>query len=245
MVCQCWLLVVVMAYLCVPGLGSGCLESSICNNLSNKGRILTEEPELRTVDSSVVDDDADSDLLLSIILANVAPEDTLDLRARGAERRAYAMEHFRWGKPSGDKAREPKLRGRSNERRSYSMEHFRWGKPPGRKRRPVKVFASSLEGGGSPEVAFPVQVRRQLRADDSDEAREAAQAGSRAGAKSQVPLNLQQRKDGTYRMSHFRWGSPPASKRNGVFARPWEEKPQGLAKIIRNIIVKDVQRIMG
>uniref|UniRef100_A0A672I072 Proopiomelanocortin b n=1 Tax=Salarias fasciatus TaxID=181472 RepID=A0A672I072_SALFA len=228
MVCQCWLLVVVMAYLCVPGLGSGCLESSICNNLSNKGRILdcvylcmsviqTEEPELRTVDSSVVDDDADSDLLLSIILANVAPEDTLDLRARGAD----------------------------NERRSYSMEHFRWGKPPGRKRRPVKVFASSLEGGGSPEVAFPVQVRRQLRADDSDEAREAAQAGSRAGAKSQVPLNLQQRKDGTYRMSHFRWGSPPASKRNGVFARPWEEKPQGLAKIIRNIIVKDVQRIMG
>ncbi|CAN9507451.1 unnamed protein product [Ophioblennius macclurei] len=278
MACQCWLAVAVAAYLCVPGLGSGCLESSVCNNLSNKGRILdcvylcmsviqTEVPALRTPDAGVDDveaDAADNDLLLSILLANVAPDDAVvDLRAREQERRAYAMEHFRWGKPSGggggggDKAGEAKLRGRANERRSYSMEHFRWGKPPGRKRRPVKVFASSMEngGGGLSEAVYPVQVRRQLRSDDEDdETNEEVQGfGPRAGLKSQVPLGLQQRKDGTYRMNHFRWGSPPgaasaaaaASKRNGVLTRQWEEKPQGLAKIIRNIIVKDVKRIMG
>lgn len=37
MVCLCWLFVVVMAYVCVPGFGSKC---PICNGLSNKGRIL-------------------------------------------------------------------------------------------------------------------------------------------------------------------------------------------------------------
>lgn len=40
MVCLCWLFVVVMAYVCVPGFGSKCWESSICNDLSSKGRIL-------------------------------------------------------------------------------------------------------------------------------------------------------------------------------------------------------------
>lgn len=36
---------------------------------------------------------------------------------------------------------------RSAERRAYSMEHFRWGKPTGRKRRPVKVYAAGGGGG--------------------------------------------------------------------------------------------------
>uniref|UniRef100_A0A672ZPB4 Pro-opiomelanocortin-like n=1 Tax=Sphaeramia orbicularis TaxID=375764 RepID=A0A672ZPB4_9TELE len=116
------------------------------------------------------------------------------------------------------------LRAHSNERRSYSMEHFRWGKPPARKRRPIKVFASSLEGGGSSEGSFPLQARRQLGSNEDD-----------LSSDRQQTQGLQ-RKDGTYRMSHFRWGSPPASKRNANFMKLGEEKPQGqLAKLFRNI----------
>ncbi|XP_069552709.1 pro-opiomelanocortin-like [Brachyistius frenatus] len=265
MVCLRWLLVAVMAYMCVPGFGSACWDSSICNNLSNKKRILdcvhfcmsvieTELPELGSLAPEVKDDD---DLLLSIILTTLASKDKIlesDLKAHGALRRSYSMEHFRWGKPSGDKMREPKLRAHSNERRSYSMEHFRWGKPSGRKRRPVKVFASSLEGGGSSEGSFRLQARRQLSSDE-DEAKGGANGRrnqnqglprARVISKSQVPLGLQERKSGTYRMSHFRWGSPPASKRNSSFMKLWAEKSQGpLAKFFRNIIVKDLQRIMG
>ncbi|KAI3363744.1 hypothetical protein L3Q82_001357 [Scortum barcoo] len=232
MVCLCWLLVAVMAYVCVPGFGSACLDSSICKDLSNldciqlcMSVIQTEYPELRAASPKVNDDD---DLLLSILLSNLV---------------------------SGDEMSEMSdLKAHSDQRRSYSMEHFRWGKPSGRKRRPVKVFASSLEGGGSSEGSFRPQARRQL-SNNEDEAKGASKGDSnqnqellraRVSTKSHVPLSSQQRKDGTYRMSHFRWGSPLATKRNGSFMKPWEDKPQGqLAKLFRNIIVKDMQRIMG
>lgn len=219
--------------------------------------IQTEIPELSALalkvdsDADAGDgggDDYDDDLLLRVILATLASHDKIsesDLKARSDERRSYRMEHFRWGKPAGLKMREPKLKARSDERRSYSMEHFRWGKPSGRKRRPVKVFASSLEGGSSSEGRFPFQARRQLSSSE-DEAEGDIDGGSnenqgllraRDSSKSQNPLSLQERKDRTYKMSHFRWGSPPASKRNGGFMKPWEEKPQGqLAKFFRNIL---------
>lgn len=185
--------------------------------------IQTEFPHLSALALKVNNDD-DDDLLLSIILATLVSE---------------------------DKISESDLKAHSDERRSYSMEHFRWGKPSGRKRRPVKVFASSLEGGGSSEGSFLPQARRQLSSYEDDVKGELtggnqALPRARVISKSQVPLSPQERKDGTYRMSHFRWGSPPASKRNGSFMKAWEEKPQGqLAKLFRNIIVKDVQRIMG
>uniref|UniRef100_A0A668AAI1 Uncharacterized protein n=1 Tax=Myripristis murdjan TaxID=586833 RepID=A0A668AAI1_9TELE len=125
---------------------------------------------------------------------------------------------------SEGRSEEPDPKSRSEDRRSYSMEHFRWGKPTGRKRRPVKVFASSIDGGDSSEGRFLPQVRRQLNA----------------------LLKQQERKDGTYRMSHFRWGSPPATKRYGSFMRPWEEKPQGrLLKLYRDAIVKDEREREG
>nr|XP_020445427.1 pro-opiomelanocortin-like [Monopterus albus] len=141
MVCLCWLLVVVMAHVCVPGFGSACWDSSICNNLSNKERIRdcvhlcmsviqTVLPELSA--SALKDND---DLLLSMVQATLA---------------------------SHDKMSESDLKAHSSERRAYSMEHFRWGKPSGRTRRPAKVFASSLEGGGFFEGRFPLQARRQL-----------------------------------------------------------------------------------
>lgn len=176
--------------------------------------VQAESPDLNELALKVGEDD---DLLLSILLANLPP----DNKVPGSELAAH-----------------------SDERRSYSMQHFRWGKPPGLKRRPVKVFASSLEGGGSAESSFPSKARRQLSEAPASLNGDQKQGLLRVRVGSK--LSPQERKDGTYRMSHFRWGSPPASKRNGSNMKMWEDKPQRqLAKLFRNIIVKDVQRIMG
>ncbi|XP_022623804.1 pro-opiomelanocortin-like [Seriola dumerili] len=246
MVCLCWLLVVVMAYVCIPGFGSVCWNSSICSDLSNKGRILeciqlcmslikTELPEVSTLALKINDDDH----LLNIILGTLASSENKlsesDLQVHSDRRRSYLMEHFRWGKPPGDKILEPKLRDHGDERRSYSMEHFRWGKPSGRKRRPIKVFASPLEGGGSSEGSFPPQARRQLNSNEDEGKGDLNQEShqyqellrARVSSKSHVLLSPQDRKDGTYRMSHFRWGNPPASKRNGGLMKLWEKKTLG------------------
>ncbi|XP_068433205.1 pro-opiomelanocortin-like [Clinocottus analis] len=232
MVYLSWLLMVVMAYVCVPGFGSACWDKSHCNDLSNRGRLLdcirlciaaiqSEFPQLSALALKV--NNNDEDLLLSIFLATLVSENKLS---------------------------QADLKAHSDERRSYSMEHFRWGKPSGRKRRPVKVFASSLEGGGSFEGSFPPQARRQLGR-NKDEVRQLNVGSQNQGLPSinlkvHPPVTLHERKDETYRMNHFRWGSPPASKRNGRFTKQKIKKPQGqLDKILRNILAKDVQRIMG
>lgn len=160
----------------------------------------------------------DGDLLLSIFLATLAAQ---------------------------DKASESDM-----NRRSYAMEHFRWGKPIGRKRRPIKVFASSLEEGDSSERSFPFRVRRHLSS-DKNEAKgmhhEASHRNlgllvSKFPPRKDVPL--QDRKEETYRMNHFRWGSPRTSKRNGSFRKLWEESSEeNPATLLKNIIfMKDVQR---
>lgn len=129
-------------------------------------------------------------------------------------------------------------RSRSNERRSYSMEHFRWGKPSGRKRRPVKVFfSSSQEGEGSSEDTFPRRARRRLEVKRNSD----APPGSRSKT-SFTSYSKQERKDGTYRMSHFRWGSPPAAKRNGNFLKPWQSP---LSNLLRNSVGNDIERMAG
>nr|XP_019953386.1 PREDICTED: pro-opiomelanocortin-like [Paralichthys olivaceus] len=231
MVCQQWLFVAVMAYVCIPGFGSVCLNSSLCNNLSNERRIQNcvrlciqkiqaEMPQLNKLALKI---DDENDILLSIILAILAS--------------------------AKDKVPESGLKPHGNERRSYSMEHFRWGKPTGRKRRPIKVFMSSLEGGGSSEGGFHAQVRRQVGG-TKDETRgdqnQQNQGMQQARVKPQVPLRPQDRKVGSYRMSHFRWGNPPTSKRNGSLVKPLEEKSRAqLANLLRNILHKDVQRIMA
>lgn len=46
MVCQCWLLVAVMAFVCIPGFESVCWDNSICKDLSNKARILVGQTAL-------------------------------------------------------------------------------------------------------------------------------------------------------------------------------------------------------
>uniref|UniRef100_A0A3Q3N440 Proopiomelanocortin n=1 Tax=Labrus bergylta TaxID=56723 RepID=A0A3Q3N440_9LABR len=76
-------------------------------------------------------------------------------------------------------------------KRSYSMEHFRWGKPVGRKRRPVKVYTSNGVEEESDELQEVMEEEEQQQ-------------------------QLLDKKDGTYKMKHFRWSGPPESKRYEV-----------------------------
>ncbi|KAK2856239.1 hypothetical protein Q5P01_004974 [Channa striata] len=195
MVCLCWIIVVVMAYVCVPGFGSLCRDSYISNDLSSQGRILdcihlclsvmqNKLPELGALGLKV---DRNDDLLLCITLATLAFKDKL----------------------------------------------------------------SEPEGGDASEGSFPPLARRQLsekapRALTGDSPPNQRLKRMKVSLKTSGPVSHQDRKDGTYQMSHFRWGGPPASKRSDAFVKPWEREPQGpLVSVFRNIIVKDVQRVMG
>lgn len=117
------------------------------------------------------------------------------------------------------------------------MEHFRWGKPVGRKRRPIKVYTNGVEEE-SAEV-MPAEMRRSAAAlndVDYDLARDAEE---------QVALGrmFQQKKDGSYKMNHFRWSGPPASKRYGGFMKSWDERSQKpLLTLFKNVINKDGQQ---
>ncbi|XP_057686334.1 proopiomelanocortin a [Corythoichthys intestinalis] len=115
-------------------------------------------------------------------------------------------------------------------KRSYSMEHFRWGKPVGRKRRPIKVYTSNGAAEESSEV-FPGEMKRDLTNElpaGADEDLVMAEDGV-------------QKKDG-YKMKHFRWSSPPASKRYGGFMKSWDEtKQKPLVTLLKNVINKDGQ----
>ncbi|XP_028996247.1 pro-opiomelanocortin-like isoform X2 [Betta splendens] len=242
-----WLAVAVAVAVAVgvPGRVGACWRSPVCSDLSDEARALNcihyclsvtqaAFPELTPADQRVVsddddddDDDDDGDLLLSIILALLTSDDKAteaDPHARRDQRRSYTMEHFRWGKPPGDRPKqrapghtrrsypaEPlrrggpsggqiaALKGRRDGRRSYTMEHFRWGKPPGRKRVPL-------------EARDPVgrrQVRQRKRA--------------RGRAK-----------------SHFRWGGSSASRRSSGGT-------ELLVDVLRAVRlgVKDAERRMG
>ncbi|XP_037305177.1 pro-opiomelanocortin-like [Pungitius pungitius] len=232
MACLSWVMVVLLACVGLPGFGSVCLDRSQCDELSNEGKIQdcvrrcvpATRPEAPELDASAPEvNDNDAELPLSVLLAALVSENRV---------------------PESD------VKGpRGDERRSYSMEHFRWGKPSGRKRRPVKVFASSPEGGGPSGRVFPPDAlaRRQLGLDrfrvrDLKEGSR-KQGSQRVALKAQAPA----RKDGAYRMSHFRWGSPPPSKRNGGAKKPPARKPKKgqLEELLRNIVIEGVQRRMG
>ncbi|XP_023815525.1 pro-opiomelanocortin-like [Oryzias latipes] len=117
-------------------------------------------------------------------------------------------------------------------RRSYSMEHFRWGKPIGRKRRPVKIY-----GGNSVEEE-----------EESSEMRRRELPRESNGLQNKEELQKLQEDghddddddDGTYKMKHFRWGAPPASKRYGGFMRSWDEHSQRpLITLLKTVINKE------
>ncbi|KAM9700152.1 LOW QUALITY PROTEIN: pro-opiomelanocortin-like [Menidia menidia] len=94
-------------------------------------------------------------------------------------------------------------------KRSYSMEHFRWGKPVGRKRRPVKVVEE-------PEEVFGAR-RREL------EGEELKEEGAELLEEGEELKEVEEKKDGAYKMKHFRWNGPPTGgKRYGGFMKGWE-----------------------
>ncbi|XP_071356926.1 pro-opiomelanocortin-like [Trachinotus anak] len=106
-------------------------------------------------------------------------------------------------------------------KRSYSMEHFRWGKPVGRKRRPIKLYTSNGVEEESAEV-FPGEVRRR-----------------EAESEEQGQLHdVQEKKDSTYKMKHFRWSGPPASKRYSMRSRD-EGGQKPLLTLFKTINGKD------
>ncbi|KAI7804229.1 proopiomelanocortin a [Triplophysa rosa] len=125
--------------------------------------------------------------------------------------------------------RAPESSPRHEHKRSYSMEHFRWGKPVGRKRRPIKVYTNGVEEESA--ETLPAEMRRELATNEID-----------------YPLeenisNQQEKKDGSYKMNHFRWSSPPASKRYGGFMKSWDERSQKpLLTLFKNVINKDHQK---
>ncbi|XP_061889921.1 pro-opiomelanocortin-like [Entelurus aequoreus] len=257
MVPPCWVSIALMVCISTPVFGSEC---SICKNLSNKGRILdcielcrsasqTERPDLSTLVVNVSDDNQ----LLPNSSRDRTKHKTPASKASKDKRRSYLIEHFRWSKPSRNKSQEARLVTKGNKRSSYSMEHFRWGKPPrnmtpglklghkgskrspyamehfrwgkpsGRKRRPVKIFAFPVkEPPVSSEVVFLPQSRRHLNNKDDDLNPNQVQASE---TKTGSPLQR---------------GSPLAATDIN------EEKPQEvLADIFRDILLKDVERIVG
>ncbi|KAK2917352.1 pro-opiomelanocortin-like [Channa argus] len=133
-------------------------------------------------------------------------------------------------------------------KRSYSMEHFRWGKPVGRKRRPVKVYTSNGVEEESAEV-FPGEMRRRelpnellALAEEEEKAQEMMQDAAEQ-QQQQLLGGVQEKKDGPYKMKHFRWSGPPASKRYGGFMKSWDERSQRpLLTLFRNVINKDGQQ---
>ncbi|KAM6893794.1 pro-opiomelanocortin-like [Xenentodon cancila] len=130
-------------------------------------------------------------------------------------------------------------------KRSYSMEHFRWGKPVGRKRRPVKVYTSNGVEEESAEI-FPGEMRRRELANElmvaAAAAAEEEDHKTQGEERQQFLGGLQEKKDGSYKMKHFRWSGPPASKRYGGFMKSWEEgRQKPLVTLLKNIINKDEQ----
>ncbi|XP_034534983.1 proopiomelanocortin a [Notolabrus celidotus] len=130
-------------------------------------------------------------------------------------------------------------------KRSYSMEHFRWGKPVGRKRRPVKVYTSNGVEEESAEV-FPEDLKRRDLVSELLAAAAAAEEEEEQKmqeAMKEEEERLLEKKDGTYKMKHFRWSGPPASKRYGGFMKSWEERSQRpLLTLFKTVINKDAQQ---
>ncbi|CAN9503616.1 unnamed protein product [Ophioblennius macclurei] len=128
-------------------------------------------------------------------------------------------------------------------KRSYSMEHFRWGKPVGRKRRPIKIYTTNGVEEASAEL-YPREMRRRELASEvmMEDEEEKAAGEEQEQEEQQLPGDFQEKKDGTYKMKHFRWSGPPASKRYGGFMKSWDERSQRpLLTLFKNVINKDGQ----
>ncbi|KAM4771260.1 pro-opiomelanocortin [Rhinophrynus dorsalis] len=123
---------------------------------------------------------------------------------------------------------------RQDDKRSYSMEHFRWGKPAGRKRRPIKVYPSEMEEEST--ESYPTELRRELSLD-----LDYPELNSDANVEDNESLNIPMKKNGKYRMHHFRWGSPSKDKRYGGFMTP-ERSQTPLMTLFKNAMIKNIHK---
>ncbi|XP_051909600.1 pro-opiomelanocortin-like [Hippocampus zosterae] len=242
MECPCWLSVLLVVFLSIPAFGSEC---SICQKI-NKGRRLvclqlcksasqTERPALGAV-------------ALNTSEENKVNTSESIVRAKADKRRSYPMEHFRWSKPHRNKTQErrpgsrnakrgysiehfrwgkphrtvtPKLGHRGSKRSPYVIEHFRWNKPVARKHKPVKIFTFLTDIGGSPQAVLHPQARSHLNSKED---------------RSQMPARPQGRK------TRLQRGSPE----NADMEKTDVNNAQGvLADMFRDILLKDVERIVG
>ncbi|KAG8445882.1 hypothetical protein GDO86_010610 [Hymenochirus boettgeri] len=123
---------------------------------------------------------------------------------------------------------------RQDNKRAYSMEHFRWGKPVGRKRRPIKVYPNGVEEESA--ESEPTDLRRELSIEfDYPEVDPMEDVDDNEVA--ELPM----KKNGNYRMHHFRWGSPPKDKRYGGFMTP-ERSQTPLMTLFKNAIIKNTHK---
>ncbi|CAL8393178.1 unnamed protein product [Arctogadus glacialis] len=209
-----WLMVVLAACACCPAARALCWQSSFCSDLRTKDRLIDclSLCESRKASASSSPPENENSLLLDRLLSSL-------------------------GDPQDHPPLGPSARGRSEDRRSYAMEHFRWGKPARRKRRPVKVHATSGEEAGGDDVSAerpppPAGGVVVVRVGDEEAARGGKEVVLDVRDLEEQPMQgvtfspetlSQEVKDpGTYRMSHFRWGSPP--KRGDGQLTPWEVK---------------------
>uniref|UniRef100_A0A8D0GAT6 Proopiomelanocortin n=1 Tax=Sphenodon punctatus TaxID=8508 RepID=A0A8D0GAT6_SPHPU len=184
--------------------------------------------------------------------------------------RKYVMSHFRWNKfgrknssSVGHKREElpgqtdfgflpaaPQTQGvdqegdgealeRQESKRSYSMEHFRWGKPVGRKRRPIKFYPNGVEEESS--ESYPLEFRRDLSMElDYPELDLSKELDTNEAMRPNEDQE-EEKKDGSYKMNHFRWSTPPKDKRYGGFMTS-ERSQTPLVTLFKNAIIKNAYK---
>uniref|UniRef100_A0A8C5FPD4 Pro-opiomelanocortin/corticotropin ACTH central region domain-containing protein n=1 Tax=Gadus morhua TaxID=8049 RepID=A0A8C5FPD4_GADMO len=193
-----WLMVVLAACACCPAARALCWQSSFCSDLRTKDRLIDclSLCASRKASASSSPPENENSLLLDRLLSSL-------------------------GDPQDHPPLGPSARGRSEDRRSYAMEHFRWGKPARRKRRPVKVQATLGEevgGDVSAERPPPAGGVVVVRVGDEEagggkevvlDVRDLEEQLMPGVTFSPETLSQEVKDPGTYRMSHFRWGSPP------------------------------------
>ncbi|NP_852103.1 proopiomelanocortin a precursor [Danio rerio] len=213
MLCPAWLLA--LAVLCAGGseVRAQCWENARCRDLSTEENIL----ECIQLCRSELTDETPVYPGESHLQPPSEPEQ-IDLLAHLSPVALAAPEQI-----------EPESGPRHDHKRSYSMEHFRWGKPVGRKRRPIKVYTNGVEEESA--ETLPAEMRRELANNEVDYPQE------------EMPLNPLGKKDPPYKMTHFRWSVPPASKRYGGFMKSWDERAQKpLLTLFKNVMHKDQPR---
>lgn len=91
---------------------------------------------------------------------------------------------------------------------------------------------------------FPGEMKRReltndlLAAAEEEKAQELMEVAEEE--QQQLLGDIHQKKDGTYKMKHFRWGGPPASKRYGGFMKSWDESSHTpLLTFLKNVMNKE------